>query len=336
MRRRDVIALMSGGASLALPFAAGAQSRIVPVIGFLNSGSQSAFAGLAGAFRQGLGDEGYVEGDNVLIEYRWADGDYARLPALVTDLLQRGVAVLAATGGTPAARAAKAIVQSLPILFVTGTDPVKIGLVASVSRPGGNATGVNVVTTDLVRKRVELLHEVVPDINTIALVLNPGSTSFEYERMLAVESEREETAAAAQNASVKLIVVQATADSDFEPAFASAIKNGARGLLISADPFLTDRRALIIALAARHRLPAIYPWRQYPAAGGLMSYGPSMAEAYRQIGRYAGRILKGAKPADLPVQIPAKFELVLNMTAAQTLGVEISPWLLARADEVIK
>jgi putative tryptophan/tyrosine transport system substrate-binding protein len=336
MRRRDVIALMAGGASLALPFAAGAQSRIVPVIGFLNSGSQSAFAGLADAFRQGLGDEGYVEGNNVRIEYRWADGDYARLPALVTDLIQHGVALLAATGGTPAARAAKAITQTLPILFVIGSDPVKIGLAASVSRPGGNATGVNVVTTDLVRKRVELLHEVVPDISTIALMLNPGSTSFEYERTLAVESEKEETAAAAQNAGVRLIMVQATADSDFEPAFASAIKNGARGLLVSADPFLTDRRALIIALAARHKMPAIYPWRQYPAAGGLMSYGPSIAEAYRQIGRYAGRILKGAKPADLPVQIPAKFELVLNLTAAQTLGVEISPWLLARADEVIK
>jgi len=334
MRRREFLTAL--GAGLAYPLAVRAQPRRMPVIGFLNSGSQSAFAGLVAAFRQGLGEEGFVEGQNVAMEFRWAEGDYDRLPALSDELARRGVALIAATGGTMSARAAKAATKTIPILFVAGSDPVKFGLAESVSRPGGNATGVSVVTTPLVKKRLELLRELAPNVSSIAMLSNPGSTSFAFERDLAAENEREETAAAARLAGVRLLMLEAGTDADLERGFDAVVNDGARALLVSADPFFTDRRNAIVALAKRHALPAIYPWRQYTAAGGLASYGPSISEAYRQIGRYAGRILKGANPADLPVQIPTTFELVINMQAASALGLAVSPWLLGRADEVIE
>jgi ABC-type uncharacterized transport system substrate-binding protein len=334
MKRRTFLTLMGG--AFAWPLAAEAQSRRVPVIGFLNSGSQSAFTGLTNAFRQGLADEGFIDGQNVAMEYRWAEGDYERLPALSAELVRRGVALIAATGGTMSARAARSATSTIPILFVAGSDPIKFGLAASVSRPGGNATGVSIVTTPLVKKRLELLRELAPNITTIAMLSNPGSTSFAFERELASDNEREETASAAKLAGVKLLMLEAGSDAELEQGFDAVIKDGARALVVSADPFFTDRRAAIVELAKRHALPAIYPWRQYTAAGGLASYGPSITEAYRQIGHYAGRILKGANPADLPVQIPTTFELVINMETAATLGLAVSPWLLARADEVIE
>jgi putative ABC transport system substrate-binding protein len=335
MKRRQFITLMAGGA-LAWPLAVRAQSPAMPVIGFLSSGSKASFAGLLEAFRQGLAEQGFVEGRNVAIEYRWAGGDYQRLRTLAAELAERGVALIAATGGTMSAQAAKAATDTTPILFLAGSDPIKFGLVASVSRPGGNATGVSLVTTALVRKRLELLHELSPNVSTVAMLLNPGSTSFQFEQKVAAESEREETAAAAQIAGLKLLIVEASTEAELEPGFASVVEKGAGALLVSADPFFTDRRALIVALAQRHKLPAVYPWRQFAAAGGLASYGPSISQAYRQVGVYAGRILKGAKPADLPVQKPTTFELVLNMPTARALGLAISPEMIARADEVIE
>jgi len=335
MRRRHFLSFMAGG-MLAWPLALRAQSAAMPVVGFLSSGSESTFAGLLKAFHQGLAEQGFVEGRNVAFEYRWADGDYNRLPALSAELVSHHVALIAATGGTMSAQAAKAATATIPVLFLAGSDPVKFGLVASVSRPGGNATGVSVVTTLLVKKRLELLRELAPEVSAIAVLLNPGSTSFEFERRLGTEGEQEEATAAAQVAGIKLIMMQARSEADLAPAFESAVNRGAGALLVSADPFFTDRRAAIVELAKRYRLPAVYPWRQFVAAGGLASYGPSISEAYRQVGQYAGRILKGAKPADLPVQRPNTFELVINTTTARTLGVDLSPGMIARADEVIE
>jgi putative ABC transport system substrate-binding protein len=318
MRRREFTAGL--GASLAAPLAARAQQPLVPVIGFLNSGSPGSFAKLLAAFHQGLKDGGYVEGQNVAIEYRWADGHYDRLSTLAADLIRRQVAVLAATGGTVSARAAKAATTTIPIVFVAA-DPVRDGLVASLNRPGGNVTGVSVFTAELAPKRLQLLREFVPKAGKIAASTNPASM---------------DDAEAMKRAGLPLLTITAAAESDFEPAFIQAAQQGVEALLVTADPFLNSRRAQIVALAARHSLPAAYPWREYVEAGGLMSYGTSLAGTYRQVGQYVSRVLKGDKPADLPVQNPTKFELAINLKTAKALGITIPETLLATADEVVE
>jgi len=299
------------------------------VIGFLNSGSPAAFEKFVAAFREGLNEAGYIEGKNLVIEYRWANGEYDRLPALANDLVRRQVTLIAATGGIVSARAARSTTSTTPILFLSGFDPVQIGLVTSFNRPGGNATGVSLYATELVAKRLSLLLELVPKTSTVALLLNANSS-------LVNDVERKDAEAATRATGGQLITLGIKTESDFESAFASAAKQRASALLVSADPFFTSRRAEIIELAARHALPAAYPWREYTEAGGLMSYGPSIADSYRQIGRYAGRILKGAKPSDMPVQLPMTFELMLNLRTAKKLGLTVPPFLLATVNGVIE
>jgi putative ABC transport system substrate-binding protein len=318
MRRREFTAGLS--ASLAAPLAARAQQPLVPVIGFLNSGSPGPFAKMLAAFHQGLKDGGYVEGQNVAIEYRWAEGHYDRLSTLAADLVRRRVAVIAATGGTPSARAAKAATTTIPIVFVAA-DPVRDGLVASLNRPGGNVTGVSVFSAELAPKRLQLLRELVPKAGKIAALTNPASM---------------DEAETLTRAGLPLLTITAEAESDFEPAFIQAAQQGVEALLVTADPFFNSRRAQIVALAARHSLPAAYPWREYVEAGGLMSYGTNLAGTYRQVGQYVSRVLKGDKPADLPVQNPTKFDLAINLKTAKALGITIPETLLATADEVIE
>jgi putative tryptophan/tyrosine transport system substrate-binding protein len=315
MNRREFIA---GLGAVAWPVTARAQ-KALPVIGFLNSGSPGPFAPLLVAFHQGLKDGGYVEGQNVAIEYRWAEGRYDQLPALAADLVRRKVAVIAATGGTLSARAAEAATATIPILFVTA-NPVGEGLVGGFSRPGGNATGVSVFTAELAPKRLQLLRELVPKADKIAILINLANEETE----------------ALTRAGVQLLTIKAPADSDLELAFTQAVQRGVNALLVSADPVFTARRTELVALAARHSLPAGYPWREYVEAGGLMSYGTSLAGTYRQIGQYVSRVLKGDKPADLPVQNPTKFELVINSRTAKALGLTVPETLLATADEVIQ
>ena len=317
--------MLLGGTAAAWSLGVRAQQPEVPVIGVLNSGTRGpSFA----AFRQGLNDGGYVEGRNVAIEFRNAGGQYDRLPAIADDLVRRQVTLIAATGGSVSALAAKTATATIPIVFIAGLDPVETGLVSSLNRPGGNATGVSVYTADLVQKRLELLRDLVPGAATIALLVSSASS--------AVKFEKEHLEQATRRSGLKLLVLEAGSESDFEPAFASAVEQGAGAILISADPYFTGRRAQIVALATRYRLPAAYPWRAYAEAGGLMSYGPPLAWAYKQIGTYASRILKGVKPGDLPVQLPTTFELVINLETAKALGLTVSKWLLASADEVIE
>lgn len=327
MRRREFIALL-GGTAAGWPLSACSQQPAMPVIGFISSSSASPgteFARLLTAFREGLNEVGYVEGQNIAIEYRWAGGQYDRLPALVADLVHRQVSLIAASGGLPSAQAAKAATETIPILFVIGTDPVQAGLVASLNRPGGNATGVSVFTTEMAAKRLELLHQLVPEAATIALLVNPNSYG----------SGKEQMEDAARDLGLKLLFLEASVESDFSAAFAIAAQQRAGALWVTADPFFTIQHAKIIALAARHRLPAVYPWRQYAEAGGLMSYGPDLTWAYRQIGVYAGRILKGAMPSDLPVLLPTKLHLLINLRTAKALGVTVPRVVLAYTDEVI-
>jgi ABC-type uncharacterized transport system substrate-binding protein len=334
MRRREFLGLLTGGV-VAWPRTARAQAPALPVIGFLNSASEAAFTRFVEAFRLGLNDERYVEGRNVAIEYRWAEGRYDRLEEYAADLVRRRVALIAATGGIQSARAAKAATSTIPLLFISGADPVRAGLVASINRPGGNATGVNVATSEMVAKRLQLLRELAPTVSTVAMLVNSISYTTEFEQKFTREMELKETAAAARAVGLKPLVLDAANKSDLEAALDPALKNGAQALFVSADPFFTNLREQIVALAARHGLPAVYPWRQYAVAGGLMSYGPSITEVYRQIGRYAGRILKGSKPSDLPVQIPTAFDLVINLKTAKALGLKVPPPLSARATEVI-
>jgi putative ABC transport system substrate-binding protein len=326
MRRREFLMLLGGGAA-ALPFGARAQQPATPVIGFLNSTSSTESV-LVAAFFQGLNEAGYVEGANVAIEYRWAEGQYDRLPELASDLVRRRVSLIVATGGTLSARAAKAATATIPILFVSGLDPVREGLVSSYSRPGGNATGVSVYTTALAAKRLELLAELVPKAATVAMLHNSNTVSFNI--------EAKELEAAMQAAGKRLLVLRAGADADFETALATAVQQHADALVVSTDPFFTSQRAQIVALAARHKLPAAYGWRQYVEAGGLMSYGPSLTAAYRQVGVYAGRILKGAKPNDLPVEASGRVELIINLKTANALGLNVPRIMLRRADELIE
>ena len=327
MRRRDFLALL-GSMAAAGSLRAEAQTPAMPVIGFLNSASPGPAATLVAAFRHGLNKAGYVEGQNVAIEYRWAEGQYDRLRGMASDLVRRNVSLIAATGGLVVAQAAKGATSTIPVLFIAGFDPVREGLAASINRPGGNATGVSVYTAELGPKRLELLRELLPNVVKIAMLVNPRSISTEIERKDLEEATR--------GTGLQLLVLEASAEGDLEKAVNDAVNQSAGALIVSADAFFTSRRSQIVALAAQYALPASYPWLQYAEAGGLISYGPNLTWAYEQIGVYASRILKGAKPEDLPVQLPTTFELVINLKTAKSLGLEIPPTLLARADEVIE
>jgi putative ABC transport system substrate-binding protein len=324
MKRREFVTLL-GGAAVAWPLAARAQQPAMPVIGFLRSATLANVPHFVTAFRQGLKDAGFVEGQNVTVEYRSADGQNDRLPALIADLIGRQVAVIVANAIS--ARAAKAATTVVPIVFASGGDPVKDGLVTSLNRPGGNITGVMFFSETLGTKRLELLRQLVTK-TTIAVLVNPDTPG--------TEEERSDIAAAAQAIGLELIVADVRNVRDIDTAFATFVQRGAGSLLVGSGAFMTSQRERIVAVAAHHRLPALYPLREYVSTGGLMSYGTSIAEAYRHAGIYAGRILKGEKPADLPVMRSTKFEFVINLKTAKSLGLDIPPTLLALADEVIE
>jgi putative ABC transport system substrate-binding protein len=325
MKRRDFMALL-GGAAVARPLAARAQQASMPVIGFLRSTSAAEATELVAAFRQGLKEAGYIEGQNVAIEYRWAEDRNERLPALVADLIRRPVNVI--VGDAFPMLAAKAATTSIPIVFAAGGDPVAQGLVTSLNRPGSNVTGVHFFAGVLGAKRLELLCQLLPKAKTIAVLVHPNTPN--------TEAERRDVQAAAQTIGQQLVVLDANNDRDIDAAFATFIQRGAEALLSGSGPFMTAQRKQLIALAARHALPACYHVREVVTDGGLMSYGASIADGYRQVGHYAGRILKGEKPGDLPVMRSTKFEFVINLRTAKALGLEIPSGLLATADEVIE
>jgi putative ABC transport system substrate-binding protein len=327
VRRRQFITLL-GGAAAAWPFAAGAQQPALPVVGFVRTTTPEDSAHLVTAFREGLAELGYVEGRNVTIEYRYAHNQVDRLPALMADLVGRPVAVLAATGGTISARAAKAATSTIPVVFTTGDDPVRVGLVASLNRPGGNVTGVSVFAARLGSKRLGLLREMVPNASPIAILVNPTNPD--------TEDEAKDIQEAAGGFGVQVVVARAGKPDDIDAAFATFIQRRARAVMVGGDTFFTSQRKQIAELALRHSLPTMWVTRIEVEAGGLMSYGASIPGVYRQAGVYAGQILKGAKPVDLPVQLPTAFELIINLKTAKALGIEVPPTLLARADEVIE
>jgi putative ABC transport system substrate-binding protein len=327
MRRRDFIKVVAGSAT-AWPLAARAQQPAMPVIGFISSRSPDESASAVVAFRQGLAEAGYVEGQNVEISFRWAEGDYDRLPMMAADLARRQVTAILATGGNPPVLAVKAATATIPIVFIIGSDPVEVGFVASLNRPGGNVTGVSLFTSLLVAKRLELLRELVPAGTIIAFLVNPDNSNA-----------RPDTAvmqAAATRLGQKLIVLSARTEQDIDLAFASLGQQQATALVVNTDAFFLTRRNQLASLEARYAIPTIHDLREYAAAGALISYGTNLPNAYRQAGIYVGRILKGDKPSDLPVQEPTKFDLVINLKTAKALGITIPPSLLVRADEVIE
>jgi ABC-type uncharacterized transport system substrate-binding protein len=327
MRRREFIALL--GAAAAWPPAARAQQRAMPVIGFLNPASLDARRDLIAAFHQGLAEAGYTEGRNVAIEYRWAEGRNERLPMLAADLVERGVAVIVAADGTATALAAKAATPKTPIVFMVGADPVELGLVSSLARPGGNITGVGALAVGTVAKRLQLLHELIPAATEIAFLRNP--TNPYYSAL-----ETRELQSAAPVLAMRLLLLDASTTSEIEAAFAKLVAQRAEAFLLGTDPFFITTRDLLVSLANRHMLPAIYPFREDAVAGGLASYGASNRDAFRMVGGYTGLILSGKKPADLPVQQVTKLEMVINLRTAKALGLSIPLPLLGRADEVIE
>jgi putative ABC transport system substrate-binding protein len=326
MHRRTFITGLVGAAIGST--AATAQQAVVPVIGFLNTASQDAFANLVQAFRNGLAEAGYVEGKNVLIDYRWANGLHDRLPDLAADLVRRRVSVIAATGGSPAAVAAKAATATIPIVFQTGVDPVEIGLVESLSKPGGNVTGATMIADQLGPKRLEILREIVPDAKLIGAIFNPASPSS--------SRLNNELMATARLLGLQVHVVHVRSDQEFEAAFAELKKAGVGALIMVANPLFNGQSEKLAELTMRHKVPSIYQFREFAAAGGLMSYGGSITDAYHQAGAYTGRILNGDKPANLPVQQSTKVEFFINLKTARALGLTIPLPLLGRADEVIE
>ena len=328
MKRREVVALLVGG-FVEWPLATHAQQPLaMPVVGFLSGRSPSEAGYAVAAFRQGLGESGYIEGKNVKLEYRWADGQYDRLPALAAELAGRRVEVIAATGGSVAGLAAKSVTATIPVVFTSGSDPVQIGLVDSLNRPGGNVTGVSFLFADLGAKRLNLLRELLPRAAVVGLLVNPNYPS--------ALPETRDVQASAQALGLEVSILNASAESDFEPTFAAIVAQKMDALLVGDDPFLQSRRDQLVRLAARHAVPTLYYVRDFVVVGGLMSYGPDPADGYRLAGVYTGRILKGEKPVDLPVLQPTKFELGINMKTAKALGLTIPTTLLARADEVIE
>jgi putative tryptophan/tyrosine transport system substrate-binding protein len=327
MRRREFVTLL-GGAAAAWPLVARAQQPAMPAIGFLSSRSPEDSAHLVAAFRRGLAEGAFVEGQNVAIEFRWARGQYDLLPAMAADLVSRRVNVLTTAGGEPSALAAKRATSTIPIVFGLGSDPISIGLVESWNRPGGNATGVTLLTRLMEPKRLGLLRDLVPGVPLIGVLLNPSFPS--------TERQLQDIEEAARSIDQRIVVAKASTDAELDAAFAALFKEGVGALLVCADPYFDTRRDRIVGFAQRQRLPAIYQFREYAVAGGLLSYGVSITDAYQQYGVYTANILKGAKPADLPVLQPTKFELVINLKTAKTLGIKISDNLLSLADEVIE
>ena len=327
MRRREFITIL-GGAAVVWPLAASAQQTAMPVVGFVNAASAKNYATLLAAFLKGLRETGYIDGQNVAIEYRWAEGRTDRLPAMVADLVHRRVAVIAATT-TPAALAAKAATTTIPIVFETGGDPVKLGLVASLNRPGGNVTGVTQTNVETVPKRLQFLHELLPTARIMALLVNPAEPAL-------AEVYTKEVQAAARALGLELHVLNASTERDFDGVFAKLIQLRAGGLVIGPGAFFTSRSEHLGALTFRNAVPAIYHTREFAVAGGLLSYGADLADAYRLTGNYTGRVLKGEKPADLPVQQATKVELYINLKTAKALGVNVPNTLIGRADEVIE
>ena len=326
IRRREFITLIGGAA--AWPLAARAQQPALPVVGFLSFRSPGESASVEAAFRQGLREQGYVEGQNLHIAFRWAEGHYERLPALAANLVEIRVAVIAAAGGQGSGLAAKAVTSTVPIVFITGEDPVKLGLVASLNRPGGNATGVSMFLNEMEAKRLALLRELIPGAPLIGVLVNPSSPS--------IDTQLNDVHSAARALRQPIHIVNASNEREIDAAFAALAQRKVAAVLVCANAYLNSRRDQIVALAMQYSIPTIHDQREFAAAGGLMSYGTDLADAYRQMGVYAGQILKGEKPADLPVQAPTRYQLVINLKTAKALGIEVPATLLARADEVIE
>jgi len=328
IRRREFMLLL-GGATMAWPLVARAQQPVLPVIGFVSGRSNESSVRLGGAFRKALNESGYVEGQNVMVEYHWLDGQYDRLPALMAELVRNRVAVIVTPGFGAGALAAKAATTTIPIVFGVAEDPVKLGLVASLARPDGNATGINFLSAEVVAKRLGLLHDLVPKAVRIAVLVNPGSSST-------AETTLRDIPEAARALGLQIQILQAGTSREIEAAFATLVRDRADALFVAPDGFFTSRRVQFATLATRHAIPATYPVRDFAEVGGLMSYGVNITDTLRQVGVYAGRILKGAKPADLPVVQSTKFEFVINMQTARALGIEVPAQLLATVDEVIE